>query len=411
MHKLTVKNNKSLQEYLFWVSFSLYIIFTTLAYTFFLPYYEGAIYKLILLFCMLCLVIREISLDFFSSKLLIPFVLCLLVAAIFAKNAPQIMYIAIPMYIFSARNISFHKIALVTAYIQAVILAVVVICSQIGLLTDYFEMWFGRTRHYLGFYYSLYGPTLLYNIIALYLYAKGREVKWYMYVFLSAADYLLYKLTDSRLTFITSMLLIVISLLYRFFPKVNQKLGIINWICVAAFPICGIGSIILTSKYKPFGYMKRLNSFLGDRLYYGYNSLRRYGVSFLGQKINWIGNGLRADGTSSSLVRTYVDNLYQQDLQRYGLLFFITALVVLTVFSYKCYKKKDSLMLYILALAAVHAILDDLVFFICFNTFWLAIIPVIHPELSSAAVTSGIKNRRTECILPDNYQNYRNIIE
>ncbi|MGN0362239.1 MAG: hypothetical protein ACI4ET_05295 [Bilifractor sp.] len=410
MHILTVKNYKSLQEYLFWISFILYIIFTTLSYTFFFTYYEGVIYKMIILFCMLCLVIREISLDFFSSKLLIPFALCLIVAVIFAKNAPQIMYISIPMYIFSARNISFRKIALVTAYIQAAILAVTVICSQTGLITDYFEMWFGRTRHYLGFYYSLYGPTLLYNIIAVYLYAKGREVRWFVYVLLGAVDYLLYVLTDSRLTFITSMVLIVISLLYRIFPKVFQKLGIINWLCVIAFPVCGIGSIILTSRYQPFGRMKRLNSFLGDRLYYGYNSLRRYGISFLGQKINWIGNGLRADGTSSSQVRTYVDNLYQQDMQRYGLLFLIIALVVLTVFSYKCYKKKDYLMLYILALAAIHAILDDLVFFICFNTFWLAIIPVIHPELAGAPVTE-IKNRREKCTLTGNCKYYSNIME
>ena len=201
MHLLTEKKDGTVQEYLFWISFVLYIAATTLQTTFFFPYFTGAPYKMIILFCLLCLVIREVMLDYFTTEALLPFTICAVLAAIIAKNAPQIMFVAIPMYVYAARNMSFRKIALVTAMIQAVILAVVVLASQAGLITDYFEMWSGRTRHYLGFRYSLYGPSVLYNIIALYLYAKGRSVRWYMYGILAGADVLLYYLTDSRMTF------------------------------------------------------------------------------------------------------------------------------------------------------------------------------------------------------------------
>ncbi len=382
MHLLTEKKDGTVQEYLFWISFVLYIAATTLQTTFFFPYFTGAPYKMIILFCLLCLVIREVMLDYFTTEALLPFTICAVLAAIIAKNAPQIMFVAIPMYVYAARNMSFRKIALVTAMIQAVILAVVVLASQAGLITDYFEMWSGRTRHYLGFRYSLYGPSVLYNIIALYLYAKGRSVRWYMYGILAGADVLLYYLTDSRMTFTTSMILILISVVDRIFPNLCRRIGVVNRLCVLAFPICCFGSIWVTASYRPFGFMKRLNASLANRIYYGYNSLLENGFRLFGQKITWVGNGLRVDGTPSSQVRNYVDNLYLQDLQRYGLVFLVLMIAVLTVFSWKCYKQQNYLLLYMLALTAGHAILDDLVFFLCYNTFWLAMIPTIHPALS-----------------------------
>lgn len=394
MHLLTEKKSGTVQENLFWISFIIYIAATTLQTTFYFPYFTGAPYKLIILFCMLCLVVREVMMDYFVTEALIPFTICLIIAALIAKNAPQIMFVAIPMYVYAARNVPFRKAALVTAGIQAVILVFVIVSSQTGIITDYFEMWSGRTRHYLGFRYSLYGPTVLYNIIALYLYAKGRSVRWYMYVILAGTDYLLYQLTDSRMTFTTSMILILLSLVDRFFPNFFRRIDIINRLCVLAFPVCCIGSIWVTASYRPFGFLKKLNASLANRIFYGYNSLLENGFRFLGQKITWVGNGLRVDGTPSSEVRNYVDNLYIQDLQRYGLLFLVLMIIVLTVFSWKCYKQQNYLLLYMLALIAGHAILDDLVFFLCYNTFWLAIIPTIHPDLADVKSDQPDANRQ-----------------
>ena len=119
--------------------------------------------------------------------------------------------------------------------------------------------------------------------------------------------------------------------------------------------------------------MSRINSLLGNRLYDGNKSYVLYGISALGKHIEWLGNGLDPNGKAVTGQYLYVDNLYLQVSQKYGLLLTILALAAITIALYVCWRQKDYVMLFIFGTIAVHAVIDDLVLHLWYNTFWFVV--------------------------------------
>lgn len=112
-----------------------------------------------------------------------------------------------------------------------------------------------------------------------------------------------------------------------------------------------------------------LDKFLGGRIYLASKSLSMYGFGLLGRNIQWIGNGLNADGQRSTMSYLYVDNMYIQVLQKYGLLFLILFLGLITLSMILLYQRKQYFLLVILILLAFHATIDDLTFNLHYNLF------------------------------------------
>ena len=65
----------------------------------------------------------------------------------------------------------------------------------------------------------------------------------------------------------------------------------------------------------------------------------------------------------------YVDNMYIQVLQKYGLLYLIIFVTLLTIALFILYRKKQYLLFLILSILAVHAMIDDLTFNLYYNFF------------------------------------------
>jgi hypothetical protein len=100
--------------------------------------------------------------------------------------------------------------------------------------------------------------------------------------------------------------------------------------------------------------------------------LVEHGVSWFGERIEWLGNGLDAFGNSTTGVYTYVDCLYIKILQRYGIIFTVVLAALMCWSMYKLYKRREYHILLISATVAVHCVLDDLSFALHYNTFWIA---------------------------------------
>ena len=103
-----------------------------------------------------------------------------------------------------------------------------------------------------------------------------------------------------------------------------------------------------------------------------------YGVSLFGSgNIEWVGAGLDAYGNQSTETYFYVDNLYIQVLQRYGIIFMIIFLTLTTALMIQCYRKNENILVILLAIIAVHGLIDDLIMYLQMNTFWILFGPVI----------------------------------
>jgi len=86
-----------------------------------------------------------------------------------------------------------------------------------------------------------------------------------------------------------------------------------------------------------------------------------------------VGNGLNIFGEKSNESYLYVDNYYIQIMQRFGYVFLIIVLLVLTYACYRAYKNRDVYLLTIFCIIAIHYIIDNLYMYLQFNTFWLAV--------------------------------------
>ena len=88
--------------------------------------------------------------------------------------------------------------------------------------------------------------------------------------------------------------------------------------------------------------------------------------------IEWVGNGLDKNGIEPVGESLYVDNLYIQVMQKFGIIFVVLVLILLTIAMIKIVEQKKYILAFILTMIAIHCIIDDLFMAISYNPFWIA---------------------------------------
>ena len=193
----------SIQEFLFYFAFIIYLVVSLIGASFFYKPLEGKPTILLLTGSILLLFLREIIIDDIPTSTLPLIMLCLLLGLIMVKNSPAKTSAFFVAYIYACRNMDFRKLAKFSAIISLVLLCGIFLCSLAGIIPNIYDIWSGRPRYYLGFRYALFPSTILFNIIALTLYYKGRECSWRLLILLGTVNYGMFFLTDSRLCYYT----------------------------------------------------------------------------------------------------------------------------------------------------------------------------------------------------------------
>lgn len=360
---------------LYFISYGLFLITSILSTSFFYKYFMGRPYMWMQIIGALLLAVYELCFVGMKRQQWISLTICAALFLISFRVSPastQRQTVLMFAYIYCARNIPFAKIARFTLNVSIALVLTVVVCSQFGLIENIAAFKRGRIREYLGFRYALYLPGLLLNMTALWVYLKKSTVTVWGSLLWAAANWGVYYLTDSRISFAIAEALLAAALFIRFCPKVTDKLKPLWWLAVGAFAICCVGSLILTVEYdSSLPWMRKLNSILESRLRLGHVSLLENGYYFFGQRIEWLGNGLDGFGNSVVGTYTYVDCLYVKILQRYGIVFIAAVMGLSTWAMVRLYKRREYHILLICATVAAHSVLDDLAFTLHYNTFWI----------------------------------------
>lgn len=369
-------NTRSLTtaELLFDLSYGLYLIFALLSSTLYFKYYVGKPYHLIMLTSALLLVIREWIKDEMQLRTIGFALLTILLMLLTIKNNHVFSIAMLFLFVFSARDTEPKRIAYLSLIITVAVFLFVLVSAKLGIIDNYLEFTSGRVRQYLGFSYSLFAPTVAFNILALLIWIRKEKMRWITLLVLAGFQYWICKVTDSRLTLMCALLCIAGVALLKLVPDILEKIKPFAFLVVTSYIWCAVLSLIVTVQYTTKQHwMVQLNKLLGRRLYLGNESWKKYGVKWLGQQISWQGNGLDIYGKNPKVKYDYVDNLYQQFLQRSGILFFLLILVLFTVLMYRLYRRKEYYLMLILFVLAVHAMIDDLIYYLYFNTFWLCL--------------------------------------
>lgn len=364
----------SLDEYIPYLALFLYITINFLGTTFYSAYIPNMITTGIMILSVGLLIFKEFISARFTGKTLFVYLLSFFLAILTVISSEGLSpYFYTLFVIFLLRDIDFKKIVGFVLPLITFLLIFTIVSSKFGIIWDYIEITSTRVRHYLGFRYALFPSTMMLHLVALTVYLKGSSISYRRLMLLLISTTWIYMQTNSRLTFISSLILLLLSLLVKWFPNFLSRIRGLLFFLIPSYLYSFVMSYFIVMRYPYFdSFILNLNRFLGDRIYLAYKSVSIYGFSWIGERIAWVGNGLDSLGnrnTTSSYL--YVDNMYIQVLQRYGYVFLIIFIVLLTVLLASLYRKKQYLLMTIMILLAFHATIDDLIFSLHYNTFLL----------------------------------------
>ena len=378
---------KSVPELLALVALGMFLIVSILDVTFYAQYLPRIVSKLVIALSLFILSIKELFKRNYDYRAVIGLCITSLIYLIVGKINGFSSNVAIGiLFIYALRDISFKSVAKTSIIISIFLLSIVIISAKLGVISNYLEISGARVRSYLGFRYALFPSILLMNIVAISLYLKKDKIYYWQWFFLALCTYWVYDQTDSRLTFYSSCILLVCNLLIKWIPNLFTNLGNIFNIFKLTFIVNAIASFWLVQIYlnstNSFvnNFLFKLNSMLGGRIYLANKSLQLYGFGLLGRPVEWHGNGLTVEGVRDSQIYLYVDNLYIQILQKYGLLILALMVSLLTLTLFKVIKSRQWVLAFILIMMSFHSMIDDLNLYLHYNIFWILLGSLIYPN-------------------------------
>ena len=379
----------SLKNMLFYIPYVAYLLYSLLNTSFYAKYINSY-GKILIAFCVLLLILKEFLGARFTSRDGVLALVLIVITGYFYMYF-GLTQTLLPIFIYSARNMEVNKILRISYVISVFMLVFIILSSYLGIIQNYIYYSALRERQYLGFRYALYPSSILCNIIFLKVYLEKENISWLSLICLLVANYVLFQYTDSRLTFILGVALIVFSTIMKKSQKFREIL--LNRTFIWSFLVLALLSIYATINYDYLSdWQSDLNEALGGRLSLGNSTLKFYGYGLFGKTLSLSGNGLDENGMLNTSTYDYVDNLYVLLLLRAGIIFLFIFLVAMTIIMKKIYIQKDSYLYIIFILLAFHGIIDDLIMLPQYNSFWF----VVAALFMGRRISKTTNNENTE---------------
>ncbi len=277
--------------------------------------------------------------------------------------------IATSIYLYFGADLDFKKILKCTLLIQAVMMVFVILSSQGGLIEDVIWTVTGRDRHALGYDYCAY-PAHLLLFMSLMWFCIRKKITAVEVIIALALNYLMYDLTASRADFILAVIGILGFTVWQL--DFNQKWinAVRKFIAEFAFVILAVLSILAQALYDSDNELfVRANWILTDRLKYGHEALETYGLSFLGEQVQWFGQGsLQEDPTRAY---NYVDNAYLKDGISFGIIFLILLAIGFFLLGRYLIANKEYKLSWAVLVSLAYAVVNAHLCMLTFNVFIL----------------------------------------
>lgn len=370
--RITILSSWTVYETLFLFAYGLWLITKLLGLSLIVVKIDITVFDIVRDFTLICALLAYLLCG--KWRVGEVFAMALMAIGIFVSshtNASSLLDLII--FIFCGRYAKFSLLLKESIVISAGILLLVYFCSRVGLITNYVSVSSdGRLRQYIGFRYALIPAMILFNIVCCYAYLKQEKCSVKFIAILIAVDIAIFLLTDSRLSFFMSMLVLLFSLLMKN-PSLNRlATTLFKFITPVIFIVGFIASFALATNYDPTNpFLYKVNGLLENRLLYAHDALRLYGTTLFGQEVNFVGNGLNVNGQTSSFLSdyNYVDMLFVLMPIQYGWIFTALFVGMYTYISINASLSRDVFLLFILFMIACHCFVDDLAIYLYYNAF------------------------------------------
>lgn len=359
----------------FEIIFSFYIIVSILSNSFFALYLPNYSALVLISFCFLF--VREIVINKFRIKTLFQtgLVLCF-IALIWTSNNLQLTNPLISLIIFSlcARDLDYGKILEISFKLILTMLLIIIISSQLGIITDYVSNQAGRVRHFLGFLYALYPGTLIFELMLIAIYLnKSFKIK----LFLVLLDFVVFIFTDSRLSFGLTLisLLMCSESMVKIVKKVTEN-NIIRILFSSVYMWFALLSIYISLIYtESVKWLYELNRLLSFRLRLCQQAIATYGITLTGKRVSFTGAAVNAYGINVNAGTEYftVDNGYLDILIKYGVIAEVIYIILVSYLLYKLLKTGNYRLYLIICIIGIHLLIDFSMLNLIYNVFILVL--------------------------------------
>ena len=275
-------------------------------------------------------------------------------------------------------GISFRKVIKVYFSVVSTLLLLAVICSLTGLIENYTYVLERGTRMSFGIVYPTnFAAYVLFQVLC-WWYLR-REKLTYLEALITAGLAVFVNLFCAARCSTILLSLTALAMAWNRFryqraerkQKEYQMCSGFAALLTLAHPLIAAGIVGLTVYYDSNTvWMSKLNDLFSARLMLGKKAIDVYGMRPWGQWIKLFNN---AEGKDASFY-FYIDSSYVQLAVMYGLILMGLVLLAFLLISYRAWSQKEWIFLWILAITAVHGVMEQHVVELPYCPFILALL-------------------------------------
>lgn len=271
-------------------------------------------------------------------------------------------------FIVAAHDMEFEKIIKWSCLVHAGCLVFVIASSYGGIIENRLYDASGRARESLGFQFATESSNYFFYTLLMWIYWRKNKITWKELAGLSLLCLFLFYKTDTKSAFGLSCLALIIAVILkkvRWFREYHSGYMIAAVCCV---PLLAYSIFRLSAEYSVrIQWMEKLNKLVTGRLRLGKSGIKTYGISLWGQRIEWIGGTAGYEGIQKAY--NYVDSSFMQILLSMGIVFLLFLITVFVLLGLRTAMKKDTYLLAVLILIAIHSTFDPQIILMEFNSF------------------------------------------
>lgn len=291
------------------------------------------------------------------------------------------------------KDIDFKKIAKLFFVVIGISLVCIFIASKQGMLTNltyYSDR--GPWRQSFGINYPTDFAAYILYLSLVWVFIRNVNISFVEIVLMGLLTRWSWINCSARASTICMVLLIVVALACKvahiicklvdrkrhsggiLWKLVCAVTNLVTWLTTLAVPVCFGFSVLSAYKFDITNTVyQKLNSLLSNRLYLGKVTFDTYDIKLFGQEIEMHGNG----GTTLPWLNyattdtgyNFIDCSYLNIMFRYGLFVVTCTVLLLWITSILAKKHKDYITVFIIAIIAVHSIIEHHMLDLHYNPF------------------------------------------
>ena len=257
--------------------------------------------------------------DIYEQRQALFSVIALLIAAVIVLTNNKTL-LMVSIVFFAAMRMDTKRVLKTYEIVIGALLAANIIFALSGITTNHLFASGSRQRWALGYNWTTVAPITYMFLVFGYLYLRQNRTRVWEYILLLAAAVWFYLETDTRYTFVLTVLYIVVCFFNRYMNRnpwlVVKSIGKYNLLIPVLIAAASIAMYFL---YVPGdAAWEKLNTLLSNRLHYGYNAINNYKLTLFGQRIEWVGHGIQQELGGSAHSEDFLDGAYIRILYLYG---------------------------------------------------------------------------------------------